>query len=92
MYSDDDLLMLSGIQHFAFCERQWALINVERHWAENMRTDEIGSQIPICFLQIVHAVVVQCLISFCTKIRRIFIIFVFLCKWIFWLHRSFGDT
>lgn len=40
MYSDDDLLMLSGIQHFAFCERQWALIHVEQQWAENMRTVE----------------------------------------------------
>lgn len=40
MYSDDDLLMLSGIQHFAFCERQWALIHIEQQWAENMRTVE----------------------------------------------------
>ncbi len=40
MYVDDDLLMLSGIQHFAFCERQWALIHIEQQWAENMRTVE----------------------------------------------------
>ncbi len=40
MYSDDDLLMLSGIQHFAFCERQWALIHIEQQWNENMRTVE----------------------------------------------------
>jgi CRISPR-associated exonuclease Cas4 len=40
MHSDDDLLMLSGIQHFAFCERQWALIHIEQQWAENMRTVE----------------------------------------------------
>lgn len=40
MYSDDDLLMLSGIQHIAFCERQWALIHIEQQWAENMRTVE----------------------------------------------------
>lgn len=39
-YSDDDLLMLSGIQHIAFCERQWALIHIEQQWAENMRTVE----------------------------------------------------
>jgi len=39
-YSDDDLLMLSGIQHFAFCRRQWALIHVEQQWVENMRTVE----------------------------------------------------
>lgn len=30
--------MLSGIQHFAFCRRQWALIHIEQQWAENYRT------------------------------------------------------
>jgi len=40
LYSDDDLLMLSGIQHIAFCERQWALIHLEQAWAENVRTIE----------------------------------------------------
>ena len=39
-YSDDDLLMLSGIQHMAFCPRQWALIHLEQVWAENVRTLE----------------------------------------------------
>lgn len=39
-YSDDELLMLSGIQHMAFCERQWALIHIEQVWAENVRTVE----------------------------------------------------
>lgn len=39
-YSDDDILMLSGIQHFAFCKRQWALIHIEQLWAENVRTVE----------------------------------------------------
>ncbi len=38
--SEDDLLPLSGIQHFAFCERQWGLIHVENQWAENVRTVE----------------------------------------------------
>jgi CRISPR-associated exonuclease Cas4 len=37
-YSDDDLFMLSGIQHFAFCERQWALIHIEQQWQENLLT------------------------------------------------------
>ncbi|WP_369347626.1 CRISPR-associated protein Cas4 [Acetivibrio straminisolvens] len=32
--------MLSGIQHFAFCKRQWALIHIEQLWAENERTVE----------------------------------------------------
>ena len=40
MYSDDDLLMLSGIQHIAFCERQWALIYIEQQWSENLLTIE----------------------------------------------------
>lgn len=30
--------MLSGLQHFAFCRRQWALIHIEQQWAENERT------------------------------------------------------
>lgn len=32
--------MLSGIQHFAFCRRQWALIHIEQLWEENLRTVE----------------------------------------------------
>lgn len=39
-YCDDDLLQLSGLQHFAFCRRQWALIHVEHQWQENLRTVE----------------------------------------------------
>lgn len=30
--------MLSGLQHFKFCRRQWAIIHVEHQWAENFRT------------------------------------------------------
>lgn len=37
-FEDDDLLMLSGLQHFSFCRRQWALIHVEQQWAENNLT------------------------------------------------------
>jgi CRISPR-associated exonuclease Cas4 len=40
MYSEDDLLPLSGLQHLAFCERQWALIHIEQAWAENRLTAE----------------------------------------------------
>lgn len=29
---------MSGIQHFCFCPRQWALIHIERQWSENWRT------------------------------------------------------
>lgn len=39
-YTDDSLLPLSGLQHFAFCRRQWALIHIERQWEENLRTVE----------------------------------------------------
>ena len=38
MYSEDEYLMLSGVQHFAFCRRQWALIHIEQQWEENSRT------------------------------------------------------
>lgn len=31
-------LMLSGLQHFAYCPRQWALIHIEQQWQENERT------------------------------------------------------
>jgi CRISPR-associated exonuclease Cas4 len=40
MYTEDDLLMLSGIQHISFCRRQWALIHVEKQWSENVKTVE----------------------------------------------------
>lgn len=40
MYSEDEYLMLSGLQHFAYCRRQWALIHIEQQWAENERTIE----------------------------------------------------
>ena len=42
VYRDEDLLPLSGLQHFAFCRRQWALIHIENQWAENLRTVEGG--------------------------------------------------
>jgi len=37
-YVDDDLLMISALQHLAFCERQCALIHLEQQWAENRLT------------------------------------------------------
>lgn len=40
MYSEDDLLQLSGLQHFEFCRRQWALIHIESQWKENLRTTD----------------------------------------------------
>ena len=40
MYDEDEYLQLSGIQHFAFCRRQWALAYIEMQWQENVRTVE----------------------------------------------------
>ncbi len=40
LFQDEEMLMLSGIQHFALCERQWALIHIEQQWEENVRTTE----------------------------------------------------
>ena len=39
-YEEEEYLQLSGIQHFCFCRRQWALIHIEQQWAENLRTVE----------------------------------------------------
>ena len=40
MYEEEDFLQLCGIQHFAFCKRQWALAYIEMQWQENVRTVE----------------------------------------------------
>lgn len=40
MFSEDQLLPISALQHLLFCERQCALIHVERQWAENRFTVE----------------------------------------------------
>lgn len=37
---DDDLVPISALQHFAFCERQCALIHLEHIWTENELTAE----------------------------------------------------
>ena len=39
-FEDDELVPISALQHFAFCERQCALIHVERIWTENELTAE----------------------------------------------------
>lgn len=39
-FDEEDWLQLSGLQHFTFCRRQWALIHIEGQWAENLRTVE----------------------------------------------------
>lgn len=40
IHREEDFLQLSGLQHFAFCRRQWALIHIEQQWRENLRTVE----------------------------------------------------
>ena len=40
MFSDDQLIPISALQHLIFCPRQCALIHVERLWAENQFTVE----------------------------------------------------
>jgi len=40
MFKEEDLIMLSALQHYIFCERQCALIHIEQAWAENRLTAE----------------------------------------------------
>jgi CRISPR-associated exonuclease Cas4 len=40
MFTEDDLLPLSVLQHLLFCERQCALIHAEQQWDENRYTAE----------------------------------------------------
>jgi len=39
-YTEDDLIPISALQHFVFCERQCALIHIEQAWTENRLTAE----------------------------------------------------
>ncbi|WP_441561113.1 CRISPR-associated protein Cas4 [Colibacter massiliensis] len=39
-YDEDEYLFISGIQHYNFCKRQWALIHIEQKWEENIKTVE----------------------------------------------------
>ena len=38
--STDEYLLLSGIKHFRFCRRRWALVHIEQQWEENALTAE----------------------------------------------------
>jgi CRISPR-associated exonuclease Cas4 len=40
MFSEDDLLPLSALQHYVYCPRQAALIHLERAWTDNVLTAE----------------------------------------------------
>ena len=39
-YQEEEYLQLSGLQHFAFCRRQWGLIHLEGQWQENLLTTQ----------------------------------------------------
>lgn len=39
-YDEEQMLMMSGIQHYMYCTRQWALIHIEQQWSENRLTAE----------------------------------------------------
>jgi CRISPR-associated exonuclease Cas4 len=40
LFAEDDFVPLSGLQHLLFCERQAALIHLERIWVDNSLTVE----------------------------------------------------
>ncbi len=40
MFTEDDLLPISALQHLIFCERQCGLIHIEQAWVENRLTVE----------------------------------------------------
>ncbi|MBN1545819.1 MAG: CRISPR-associated protein Cas4 [Syntrophaceae bacterium] len=40
MFSEDDLIPISALQHYVFCPRQWGLIHIEQLWSENRLTAE----------------------------------------------------
>lgn len=40
MNEESDDLALSGLKHFRFCKRRWALVHIEQQWAENALTLE----------------------------------------------------
>ena len=53
-YDNDDILQISGIQHFIFCRRQWALAYLENSWVENYLTltgDELHKKVDNPFIK-----------------------------------------
>ncbi|MCQ2209078.1 MAG: CRISPR-associated protein Cas4 [Paludibacteraceae bacterium] len=39
-HDEEDFIAISGLQHFAYCKRQWGLIHLEKEWADNFLTSE----------------------------------------------------
>ena len=40
MEDDTRMLVISALQHYAYCPRQFALIHIEQVWADNRFTAE----------------------------------------------------
>ncbi len=40
MFDVEDCISISGLQHLAFCHRQWGLIHIDQEWVENKLTAE----------------------------------------------------
>lgn len=40
IFDEENLIMISALQHYAFCPRQCALIHIEQVWSENLLTAE----------------------------------------------------
>lgn len=40
LHNEDDLLMISALQHYLFCPRRCALVHIEQQWMENRFTTE----------------------------------------------------
>jgi CRISPR-associated exonuclease Cas4 len=38
MYTEDDFILISSLQHFIYCPRQCALIHVDDVWKDNLYT------------------------------------------------------
>lgn len=38
MNDESEYLLISGLKHFAFCRRRWALVHIEQQWQENAYT------------------------------------------------------
>lgn len=38
VFNEENLLAISGLQHYLYCPRQWALIHLEQQWAESYHT------------------------------------------------------
>lgn len=40
MFDEENCIQISGLQHLAFCKRQWGLIHIDQEWEENQLTAE----------------------------------------------------